>query len=132
MHADERRGIVVRRLLRDDVEHAHQLRRARGSLRAGAAQDAAEPFQVALVPFDELDLDLDEMRGRPACVEDVDDVERHVGERAHAVCDADAVTTRPQGRDRLDRAVPQVRGQQLAQVVGGPTGPPNASISARA
>ena len=61
--------------------------------------------------------------GRAARVEDVDDVERHVGERALAVGDANAGATGPQGRDRLELAVPQVRGEQLAQLVRRPDRP---------
>ena len=104
--------------VRVDVHDAHELRTAVGPARTKAAQELAEPVEIAFVAVDELDLELAERTRLPLALEHVDGIHRDVGEWPPVVGDAVAGASRPQRGDRRERPMPKVRGKQAPQVVG--------------
>ena len=107
------------------VEDPHQLRLPVGALGAGTAELPGQAVEIVIVAIHKLDLELGEVPCRMTVVEDVDGVERHVGERALTVGDPHAGPMRPERRYRRELAVTEMRLQQCGQLgrrAGGATG----------
>ncbi len=101
---------------RRQLEHPHELRLSRALERSGVAKHATEALQVGLVALaDQLDLELREPGDTALGVEDRDLVDRHVGNLAAILLDADSRTVRPQRCDRLEAAVARVRDEEPRQ-----------------